>query len=89
MRMGTRRMTRLTNAFSKKLENHRHAAALHCFHYNFIRKHMTLKTTPAIAAGIASVPMTIVDLVRMIEAAEVECGGPLTDYLPAKGAESK
>src|SRR5207245_210425 len=41
LRMGQRRFTRLTNAFSKKLENHHHAVALHYFHYNFIRKHQT------------------------------------------------
>ena len=54
MRMGMRRFTRLTNAFSKKLENHYHAIALHFMHYNFCRKHQTLgKQTPAMAAGEA------------------------------------
>lgn len=53
MRMGMRRFTRLTNAFSKKLENLKHAVALHFFHYNFIREHKTLKVTPAMASGIA------------------------------------
>ena len=81
MRMGMRRMTRLTNAFSKKLENHRYAAALHFVHYNFIRKHMTLKTTPAVAAGIATRPLTILDLVHLIELEEEKTGGRLTDYL--------
>lgn len=52
MRMQMRRLTRLTNAFSKKLENLKAALALHFFHYNFMRKHLTLKTTPAVKAGI-------------------------------------
>lgn len=53
MRMCMRRFTRKTNAFSKKLENHKAAIALHFLHYNFIRPHQTLKTTPAHAAGLA------------------------------------
>lgn len=53
MRMGMRRFTRLTNAFSKKIENHGYAIALHYFHYNFCRIHQTLRITPAMAAGIA------------------------------------
>lgn len=83
VRMGSRRFTRLTNGFSKKIENHAHAVALHYFHYNFIRKHQTLKTTPAVAAGIASKPLTMLDLVAMIEREERLTGGRLTDYLPA------
>lgn len=53
MRMGMRRFTRLTNAFSKKLENHAHAVALHFLHYNFARIHKTLRITPAMAAGLS------------------------------------
>lgn len=53
MRMGMRRFTRLTNAFSKKLENLKAALALHFFHYNFMRIHQTLRVTPAMQAGIA------------------------------------
>jgi IS1 family transposase len=53
MRMSMRRMTRLTNAFSKKLENQAHAVALHFMHYNFCRIHQTLRVTPAMEAGIA------------------------------------
>lgn len=57
MRMGMRRFTRLTNAFSKKVENHAHAVSLHFLHYNFARKHQTLKgATPAMAAGIERHP---------------------------------
>lgn len=54
MRMGIRRMTRLTNGFSKKLRNHRAATALHFAHYNLVRWHQTLRVTPAMAAGVAS-----------------------------------
>jgi len=83
MRMSMRRFTRLTNAFSKKLENHCHAVALHYFHYNFIRKHQTLKTTPAVAAQIATRPYTLVDLVKMVETEEAKLGERLTNYLPS------
>jgi len=83
MRMSMRRFTRLTNGYSKKIENHEHAVALHYFHYNFIRKHHTLKTTPAVAAGIADRQLTVLDLVKMVEAEEAKLGERLTDYLPA------
>jgi hypothetical protein len=53
MRMSMRRFTRLTNAFSKKLENHGHAVALYFLHYNFCRVHNTLRITPAMEAGLA------------------------------------
>ena len=52
MRMGTRRFTRLTNAFSKKIDNHGHSLALYFLYYNFVRIHKTLKMSPAMAAGV-------------------------------------
>jgi hypothetical protein len=68
MRMGMRRFTRLTNAFSKKVENLAHAVALHYMHYNFCRVHQTLKTTPAIAAGVADHPWRLEEVAELLEA---------------------
>ena len=64
VRMQDRRMTRLTNAFSKKWENHRASMALHFAYFNFCRVHMTLKTTPMVAAGLESRPWTLRELVE-------------------------
>jgi len=64
MRMSIRRLTRLTNAFSKKLENLKAAIALHFAHYNFVRVHSSLKATPAMALGIDSRPWTIQELIE-------------------------
>lgn len=61
-RMSMRRFTRLTNAFSKKLENHCAAVALHVAHYNFVRRHSTLRTTPAMAAGVEKTMWSVDDL---------------------------
>ena len=62
IRMQVRRLTRLTNAFSKKWENHEAALALFFAYYNFCRVHMTLKTTPAVKAGLAELPWTVQEL---------------------------
>lgn len=66
MRMHNRRFTRLTNAFSKKLENHMHALSLYFMHYNFVRIHKTLKVTPAMEAGISKTLWEISDIVALI-----------------------
>ncbi len=70
MRMSMRRFTRLTNGFSKKVENHAHAIALHFMFYNYARIHKTLRVTPAMAAGLARKPWTIQDLVGLLDASE-------------------
>ena len=70
MRMSMRRFTRLTNAFSKKLENHAHTVALYALWYNFVRVHKTLRVTPAMAAGIETRLWSMEDVVRLIEARE-------------------
>jgi IS1 family transposase len=70
VRMHSRRMTRLTNAFSKKMENHAHAMALHFLYYNFVRIHQTLRTTPAMAAGVTKRLWEMKDVVEMLEAWE-------------------
>ncbi len=67
IRMHTRRMTRLTNAFSKKMENHAHAMALHFLYYNFVRIHKTLKTTPAMATGVTDRLWEVMDMVEVLE----------------------
>jgi IS1 family transposase len=70
MRMSMRRFTRLTNAFSKKIENHSAAVALYMMYYNFGRKHQTLGTTPAVKAGIADHIWTVEEIVGLLEASE-------------------
>ena len=74
MRMGMRRFTRLTNGFSKKLEKHAAMQAIYFFHYNHVRPHRSVRTannnrvTPAMAAGIATQPATLEQLVEMMDA---------------------
>lgn len=77
MRMNIRRLTRLTNAHSKKIENHMHAIALHYRYYNFCRSHETLtrarggvKTSPAMAAGVADHVWKLSEVVGLLESAE-------------------
>jgi hypothetical protein len=72
MRMQMRRFTRLTNAFSKKIDNHIHALALYFVSYNFIRIHKTLKVTPAMAAGLTDKLMSWEDVVALIDARELK-----------------
>ncbi len=70
IRMGNRRMTRLTNAFSKKAENHAHMMAIYFMHYNFVRIHQTLKITPAMAAGVTPKLWEMSDMVAILGAWE-------------------
>jgi IS1 family transposase len=67
MRMSMRRFTRLTNAFSKKLENHEAAIALHFMHYNFARIHQTLRITPAMAAGVSDHVWSLEEIVGLLK----------------------
>jgi hypothetical protein len=68
MRMANRRFTRLTNAFSKKFENHVHMVAIYTVWYNFIRVHKTLKTSPAMAAGVLRTLWSMEDLFKKMDA---------------------
>ena len=70
MRMSMRRFTRLTNAFSKRAENHVHSLALYFTSYNFVRTHKTLRASPAMAAGISDRLWSMEDVVALIDAAE-------------------
>ena len=67
MRMGMRRFTRLTNAFSKKVENHEHAIALYFMYYNFCRIHQSLRVTPAMEAGVSQKVWSLEDVVALLD----------------------
>lgn len=67
MRMTMRRFTRLTNAFSKKIENLAHAVALHFMHYNFCRVHQTLRVTPTMEAGITDHIWSIEEIIGLLK----------------------
>lgn len=67
MRMSMRRFTRLTNAFSKKVENHAHAVALHFMYYNFGRIHKSLRITPAMAAGVSDHVWSLAEIARLAD----------------------
>jgi IS1 family transposase len=67
MRMSMRRFTRLTNAFSKKVDNHKAAVALHFMHYNFARIHQTLRVTPAMEAGVADHVWSVEEIVGLLD----------------------
>jgi IS1 family transposase len=70
MRMHMRRFTRLTNGFSKKVENHAHMVALYTVWYNFVRMHKTLRMSPAMAAGVETRLWDMADIVKLIDARE-------------------
>jgi hypothetical protein len=72
MRMNIRRFTRLTNAFSKKLDNHMHSVALFYMHYNFVRIHQSLRVTPAQEAGLTSRVWSISDIVALADDPRVQ-----------------
>ena len=77
IRMGNHRMTRLTNAFSKKAVNHAHMMAIYFMHYNFVRIHKTLKITPAMAANVTPKLWEMSDMVAVLEAWEATDGARL------------
>ena len=72
LRMHNRRFTRLTNAFSKKAENHAYSVALFTFYYNFVRIHKTLRVTPAMAVGVTDKLWEMSDMVKLIEDMEAK-----------------
>ena len=72
MRKHMRRFTRLTNGFSKKVENHAYAVALHMMYYNFVQLHSNLRTSPALAAGVTDKLWEIWDIVALVEAEEAK-----------------
>ena len=72
MRTHMRRFTRLTNAFSRKVENHAYAVALHMMYYNFVRLHSKLRMSPAMAAGVSDRLWEIDDIVALVEAEEAK-----------------
>ena len=82
MRMSMRRFTRLTNGFSKKVENHMHAVALHFMYYNFGRIHKTLRVTPAMEAGLSDHVWSLEEIAALIPEPEAKKRGP---YKSRKG----
>jgi IS1 family transposase len=87
MRMSMRRFTRLTNAHSKKIENHAYAVSLHVMFYNFVRMHSTLRTSPAMAAGVSDRLWDMADIVALMDAAETPANRPTTYRKLVAGAE--
>lgn len=79
MRMGMRRFTRLTNAFSKKVENHAHAISIYFMHYNFVKLHAAHRLSPAMAAKVTDKLWSLEDIVRVVDEWEIEraSGQPL------------
>ena len=76
MRMMIRRFTRLTNAFSKKVENHLAAVSLYFMYYNFVRIHQTLRITPAMASGVSSHVWSIEEVIALLPKPKVVARGP-------------
>jgi IS1 family transposase len=88
LRLSCKRYARLTMGFSRRYQNHLAALHLALFSYNWVKRHSSLKTTPAVASGIAGRPMQMIELVERIEAEEKAVGGRLTEYLPSPKSES-
>lgn len=88
VRTNMKRMARLTLGYSKRFENHESATHLHMFFYNFVRKHETIKTAPAVMAGLIDKPLTMADFVAMMEREEMIHGGRITAYLPSPPSAS-
>ena len=78
MRMSMRRFTRLTNAFSKKIDNHIHSLSLYFVHYNFCRIHKSLRVSPAMAAGLTDELLSMEDIVELIDARAAKPNRPAT-----------
>jgi hypothetical protein len=76
MRVGMRRYTRLTNAFSKKIENHAYAVAVYYMHYNFVPRHQTLRVSPAMEAGVTDHLWTIEDILSLVPQPKAGPRGP-------------
>ncbi len=76
MRMHMRRFTRLTNAFSKKVENHAHSVALHFMYYNYCRVHKSLRVTPAMEAGLTDHVWSMEELASIVPIPEAQKRGP-------------
>lgn len=88
IRMHMRRFTRLTNGFSKKVENHAYAVALHMMYYNFVRIHSKLRMSPAMAAGVSDRLWEVSDIVALIEAEEAKTFTKRGPYKKAAAAIS-
>jgi hypothetical protein len=86
LRMSARRFTRLTNAFSKKVENHAHMVALYTVWYNFVRMHKTLKCSPAMAAALSKTLWSMEDVVALIDARATKPNRPAS-YKKSASAE--
>jgi hypothetical protein len=76
MRMSMRRFTRLTNAFSQKVENHGHAIALYFAYYNFVRVHQKLRVTPAMEAGLTDHVWSVEELIALLLVEQPNQRGP-------------